>query len=153
MSAKNEYRRYLTWLQTQHDSNDAKRVAVIVFDAFDRIAPTSANQSQRTRLLLPLLEELLAAQAVALPAHAEIPAEVQSWKQLRQLVVGPFRGFLYRRVADFLGTDRRRLLGSSREELMGLLECRVHLELWVKVVDGWTHDANKARRLATEGTT
>jgi recombinational DNA repair ATPase RecF len=93
MSAKNEYRRYLTWLQTQHDSNDAKRVAVIVFDAFDRIAPTSANQSQRTRLLLPLLEELLAAQAVALPAHAEIPAEVQSWKQLRQLVVGPFRGF------------------------------------------------------------
>lgn len=45
MSAKNEYRKYLAWLEPQKTSDDAKRVAAIVFDAFDRLAPTSANQS------------------------------------------------------------------------------------------------------------
>ena len=93
MSAKNEYRKYLAWLEAQKVSDDAKRVASVVFDAFDRIAPTSANQSQRTRVVLPLLEAHLAEQATALPSYAEIPAAPQSWKQLRQLVVGPFRGF------------------------------------------------------------
>ena len=100
MSAKNEYRKYLAWLQAQNVSDDAKRVAMIVSDSFDRIAPTSANQSQRTRLLLPLLEERLEGQDMALPAYAEIPAAALSWKQLRQLVVGPFRGFREQETFD-----------------------------------------------------
>lgn len=100
MSAKYEYRKYLAWLQAQNVSDDVKRVAMIVLDAFDRIAPTSTNQSQRTRLLLPLLEERLEGQDVALPAHAEIPATAQSLKHLRQLVVGPFRGFREQETFD-----------------------------------------------------
>lgn len=100
MSAKTEYRRYLTWLLTQSVSDDAKRVAMIVFDAFDRIAPTSANQSQRTRVLLPLLELRLEGQDVVLPTYGEIPAAAQSWRQLRQLVVGPFRGFREEQTFD-----------------------------------------------------
>ncbi len=93
MSAKTEYRKYLAWLAAQNVTDDAKRVAMVVFDAFDRIAATSANRPQRTSLLLPLLEERLEGQHIALPALDEIPLAAQSWKQLRQLVVGPFRGF------------------------------------------------------------
>lgn len=100
MSAKDEYQKYIAWLQTQKVSDDVKRVAMVVFDAFDRIAATSANQSQRTRLLLPLLEERLETQDAALPAHAEITAAAQGWKQLRQLVVGPFRGFREQETFD-----------------------------------------------------
>ncbi|MCB9611836.1 MAG: GTPase Era [Sandaracinus sp.] len=52
------------------------------------------------------------------------------------------------------GGERLKTIGiEARQAIESFLECRVHLELWVKVVDGWTHDANKARRLATEGTT
>ncbi|MCB9599701.1 MAG: GTPase Era [Sandaracinus sp.] len=52
------------------------------------------------------------------------------------------------------GGERLKTIGTeARQAIESFLECRVHLELWVKVVDGWTHDANKARRLATEGTT
>jgi hypothetical protein len=100
MSAQTEYRNYLAWLATQNVTSDAKRVAMIVFDAFDRIAATSANRSQRTSLLLPLLEERLEGQHIALPSLAETPAAAQSWKQLRQLVVGPFRGFREQETFD-----------------------------------------------------
>ena len=73
---------------------------MVVFDAFDRIAATSANRSQRTNLLLPLLEERLEGQHIALPALGEIPTAGRSWKQLRQLVVGPFRGFRVQETFD-----------------------------------------------------
>ena len=68
MPAQTEYRKYLAWLVAQNVTDDAKRVAMVVFDAFDRIAATSANRSQRTSLLLPLLEERLEGQHIALPA-------------------------------------------------------------------------------------
>src|SRR5665213_846164 len=100
MSAKTEYRKYLAGLLAQKVPEDAKRVGMIVFDSFDRIAPTSANQSQRTRVLLPLLEERLEGQDVMLPTHAEIPPAAQNWTQLRQLVVGPFRGFREEQTFD-----------------------------------------------------
>jgi len=100
MSAQTEYRKYLAWLAAQNVTDDAKRVAMLVFDAFDRIAATSANRSQRTSLLLPLLEDRLEGQHIALPAFADIPAAAQSWKQLRQLVVGPFRGFREQETFD-----------------------------------------------------
>jgi recombinational DNA repair ATPase RecF len=100
MSAQAEYRKYLAWVAGQNVTDDAKRVAMVVFDAFDRIAATSANRSQRTSLLLPLLEERMEGQHIALPAFDEIPAAAQSWKQLRQLVVGPFRGFREQETFD-----------------------------------------------------
>lgn len=100
MFAQTEYRKYVAWLATQNVTDDAKRVAMVVFDAFDRIAATSAKRSQRTNLLLPLLEERLDGQHVWPPAFAEIPAAARTWKQLRQLVVGPFRGFREQETFD-----------------------------------------------------
>lgn len=100
MSAQTEYRKYLAWLAAQNVSDDAKRVAMIVFDAFDRIAATSANRSQRTSLLLPLLEERLEVQNITPPALAEAPEAAQNWRQLRRLVVGPFRGFREQETFD-----------------------------------------------------
>lgn len=48
--------------------------------------------------------------------------------------------------------ERLKTIGSeARRAIEGFLERRVHLELWVKVIEGWTHDPGKAKRLATEG--
>jgi len=50
------------------------------------------------------------------------------------------------------GGERLKTIGTeARQAIEQFLECRVHLELWVKVIDGWTADPTKARRLATEG--
>ena len=39
---------------------------------------------------------------------------------------------------------------NARQEIEKLLGQKVFLELWVKVIPGWTGDPNEARRLATE---
>ena len=39
-------------------------------------------------------------------------------------------------------------LGEAREQIEALLERKVYLRLWVKVVPGWTRDPVKARQLA-----
>ncbi len=50
------------------------------------------------------------------------------------------------------GGERLKTIGTeARQAIEGFLERRVHLELWVKVIEGWTHDPGKAKRLATEG--
>ena len=60
MSAKNEYHGFLRWLhQRANVSDDAKRVANIVHANFANIEATSPNQSQRTRVLVPLLRDKL----------------------------------------------------------------------------------------------
>ncbi|MEZ4324795.1 MAG: GTPase Era [Polyangiales bacterium] len=38
----------------------------------------------------------------------------------------------------------------ARQEIEKMLDQKVFLELWVKVIPGWTGDPNEARRLATE---
>lgn len=93
MSAKNEYQKYHAWLQAQSVSGDARRVAAIVREHFDRIAATSSNRSERTRVLLPLLEKQLGEPTSTPEAQPDALETTRSWKQLRQLVVGPFRGF------------------------------------------------------------
>ncbi len=93
MSAKTEFRKYLAWIQDQNVSADGKRVAAIVWQAFDRIASTSANASQRSRVLAPLLEERLVGEDIPLSADAGTQPAPQAWTQLRSLGVGPFRGF------------------------------------------------------------
>lgn len=46
--------------------------------------------------------------------------------------------------------ERLKTIGTeARVAIEAFLERRVHLELWVKVVQGWTADPVKARRLAT----
>jgi len=50
------------------------------------------------------------------------------------------------------GGERIKQIGTeAREGAERFLDRRVHLELWVKVIEGWTADPERARRLATEG--
>ncbi len=48
------------------------------------------------------------------------------------------------------GTRIKTIGTNARQEIEKLLGQKVFLELWVKVIPGWTGDANAARRLATE---
>ena len=92
MSARTEYGNYMARLPSQTISADARRVAHIVADAFDGIARTSANSSQRTRRLLPLLESGMDGETTAL-VEAPDSADPPAWTTLRSLTLGPFRGF------------------------------------------------------------
>lgn len=70
--------------------------------------------------------------------HATIVVEKASHKGI---VIGA-RGALLKEI----GTE-------ARQEIQRFLDAKVHLELWVKVVEGWTGHAVKARRLVSEGST
>lgn len=49
------------------------------------------------------------------------------------------------------GGARIKAIGTAaRIRIEAFLERRVHIELWVKVIDGWTGKPNEAKRLATE---
>ena len=48
------------------------------------------------------------------------------------------------------GTTIKEIGTEARRAISEFLETKVHLELWVKVVEGWTANADLARRLVTE---
>ena len=46
------------------------------------------------------------------------------------------------------GDTIKKISTEAREQIEALLQRRVYLRLWVKVVPGWTRDPIKARQLA-----
>lgn len=126
MTTKREYERFLAWLHAQpYTSDDVKRIGNIIYANFLRIETSSSNQGQRTRILAPLLKANLAQTSPALPAFAAA-GDVQGlgWQRLRQLVVGPFRGFrapevfdLNKRIILFYGPN-----GTGKTSLCEALE-------------------------------
>lgn len=126
MSTKNEYERFLTWLRDDtRATDDAKRVANIVYANFAAVERTSSNQGQRARVLAPrLITGLAQAEPSLPPLPAATSARTFGWNRLRKLVVGPFRGF---RVAETFDLDKRIVLfygpnGTGKTSLCEALE-------------------------------
>ena len=45
------------------------------------------------------------------------------------------------------GETIKKISTEARQQIEALLERKVYLRLWVKVIEGWTRDPVKARRL------
>lgn len=118
---------FLRWLHVpQHGVDEAaKRFANMVMADFDEIAATSRQRNARSAALASLARLHLAASPAELP-EIDMPAATEewSWRRLKELTVGPFRGFrreeqfdLRRRVILFYGPN-----GSGKASLCEALE-------------------------------
>ncbi|AOI96279.1 AAA family ATPase [Burkholderia sp. LA-2-3-30-S1-D2] len=126
-SAKQDYVLFLRWLHDpQHGVNEAaKRFANMVLADFDEIAATARQRNARSAALAGLARLHLAASPAELP-EIDMPAAAEEWpwRRLKELTVGPFRGFrreeqfdLRRRVILFYGPN-----GSGKTSLCEALE-------------------------------
>lgn len=126
-SAKQDYARFLRWLHEpeREASENVRRFANMVLAEFGTIAATSRQRNARAAALARLARERLATTPTGLP-HIEAHAAVEEWpwRRLKELTVGPFRGFrreerfdLRKRVVLFYGPN-----GSGKTSLCEALE-------------------------------
>jgi len=126
-SAKHDFQQFVHWLHApeRRTPEDILRIANIVLENFDAIEASSRQHSQRSTVLANLTRRLLATAGVV-PPPANPAAQVGNWqwRSLRNLVIGPFRGFrnpeafdLQRRIVMFSGPN-----GSGKTSLCEALE-------------------------------
>lgn len=126
-SARQDYVRFLRWLHEPQQGADerVKRFANMVLADFDGIAATSRQRNARSASLARSARLCLATTPAALPnADAPVAAGEWPWRRLKELKVGPFRGFrreeqfdLRKRVILFYGPN-----GSGKTSLCEALE-------------------------------
>jgi len=126
-SAKEDYEHFVRWLHEpgRNAPEDVLRFANMVLADFDRIAATFRQHNSRSNHLAGLARRSLAGTSPAQPAaQADNPAPPWPWTRLRQLSIGPFRGFqrdesfdLQKRVLLFYGPN-----GSGKSSLCEALE-------------------------------
>lgn len=154
-SSKRDFERFVAWLHmpaTQAPA-DVKRLANLALANFDGLAQTSRQHSQRSIFLVGRARKTLAQTADGPPDIQAVAADsTWPWKRLRNMTIGPFRGFrtpepfdLQKRVILFYGPN-----GSGKTSfcegleygLLGSIE-----EAETKRIDGRTYLANlHARR-------
>lgn len=126
-SAKQDYIRFLRWLhepQRQAPEN-VRRFANMILAEFDSVAATSRQRNARAAALARLARERLANTPSELPGiEAQAASGEWPWCRLKELTVGPFRGFrreerfdLRKRVVLFYGPN-----GSGKTSLCEALE-------------------------------
>jgi recombinational DNA repair ATPase RecF len=115
VTAKQDYERFIVWLH-QPDREippNVRRLANLVLADFDALAQTSRHRSQRSIALTSLLRRSLAqASADGPTAQAAAVNGSWPWRRLRELTLGPFRGFrapepfdLQKRIILFYGPN------------------------------------------------
>lgn len=126
-TAREDYEHFVRWLH-QPDRpvrEDVLRFANMILADFERIASTFRQHNSRSNHLAGLARRVLAGTLVIEPeARAENPAPPWLWRRLRQLSVGPFRGYLREELFDL---QKRVLLfygpnGSGKSSLCEALE-------------------------------
>ncbi|MFG7103587.1 AAA family ATPase [Burkholderia pseudomallei] len=126
-SAKQDYYRFLRWLhEPQREAPDnVRRFANMILAEFDAVAATSRQRNARAAALARFAREHL---ALTPPEFRDVDAHAAvgdwSWRRLKELTVGPFRGFrreerfdLRKRVVLFYGPN-----GSGKTSLCEALE-------------------------------
>lgn len=97
-----EYERFLQWLRTRETADDSRRVAKIVAENIDTLAPLGTAGGQRAIRLTPLLREGLEATTPDIEAQSvTVAGSVTPWSRLEDIVVGPFRGFRFEKTIPF----------------------------------------------------
>ncbi|BCQ53384.1 AAA family ATPase [Burkholderia gladioli] len=147
-SAKQDYVRFLRWLhEPERDvAENVRSFANMILAEFETIAATSRQRNARAATLARVARERLVTTPSELP-HIEAHAAVGEWpwRRLKELTVGPFRGFqreerfdLRKRVVLVYGPNgsgktslcealERALLGSVGEAELKRIEERRYL--------------------------
>jgi len=102
-TARQDFERFVSWLHhPQLDAQDgALRFANLILAHFNEVAATARQRNNRSQLLATLARERLAGTTANLPQLAEVAPQGQwPWVRLRQLTLGPFRGFRNQQVFD-----------------------------------------------------
>lgn len=154
-SARRDFERFVAWLHlpaTEAESN-VRRLANLALARFDDLAQTSRQRSQRSTFLVGHARSALAQTPDTLPDIQAVAADgAWPWKRLRNMTIGPFRGFrtpepfdLQKRVILFYGPNgsgKTSLCEGLEYGLLGSVE-----EAEIKRIDGRTYLANlHARR-------
>ncbi|KGX70051.1 putative sMC domain protein [Burkholderia pseudomallei TSV28] len=111
-SAKQDYARFLRWLHEPErgTSENIRRFANMVLAEFDAIAATSQQRNARAAALARLATTPLGRPHIE--AHAAVGE--WPWRRLRELTMGPFRGF---RREERFDLRKRVVLFSTRCQL------------------------------------
>lgn len=154
-SSKRDFERFVAWLHapaTQAPS-DVRRLANMALTHFDVLARTSRQHSQRSVFLVGRARQELA-QTPDDPPDIEATAAdgAWPWRRLRNITIGPFRGFrnpepfdLQKRVVLFYGPNGSGKTSFCEGLEFGLLGSVEEAE--TKRIDGRTYLANlHARR-------
>lgn len=97
---RNEYHRFLQFLNDGGAPEDARRLARIIWDHLDALAGTSAVRRARSRVLAPLVIRSLGMAPLDVPVLGNRAVGSQAFARVQKLVVGPFRGFMRRETFD-----------------------------------------------------
>ncbi|TDT50900.1 AAA domain-containing protein [Enterobacter sp. AG5470] len=95
-SARQDFERFVLWLYhpDRQVSGNVRRLATLALANFNELAGTSRQRSQRSIYLVNIMRRELGDTVEAPPADiAEANAGVWPWARLRNLTLGPFRGF------------------------------------------------------------
>ncbi|MFG6433558.1 AAA family ATPase [Roseateles sp. LYH14W] len=99
-SIRSEYQRFLRDLDAREVSDDARRLASVVYEHLDALAEVGATRRARSTRLVPLAVRHLAAAATHRAAEFPVEHEAPPAFRLQQLTVGPFRGFMAQETFD-----------------------------------------------------
>ncbi|WP_278420567.1 AAA family ATPase [Stutzerimonas kunmingensis] len=95
-SAKQDFERFIAWLHQPENEipSSVRRLANLMFANFDDLAQTTRHRSMRSVYLTGLAREELAQTSDEAPvAQVAVANGAWPWKRLRNLTIGPFRGF------------------------------------------------------------
>jgi hypothetical protein len=99
-SIHSEYHRFLAHLAQQEVHDDVRRLAHLVLNNLQPLAEVGATRRARSTRLVPLAVANLAQTPVAYDGEAHGSESGPALGRLRQLEVGPFRGFMRQETFD-----------------------------------------------------
>ncbi|WP_332776812.1 AAA family ATPase [Polaromonas sp.] len=126
-TAKQDFERFVRWLhEPQRGAPErARKIANLTLAHFDAVAAMARQHNNRSQLLARIAREQLATFSADLPQLPEEVAQGQwPWTRLRELTLGPFRGFRAPQTFDL----RKRVVlcygpnGSGKSSLCEALE-------------------------------
>lgn len=99
-SIRAEYQRFLAWLSGRNVSDNAKRMANLVFANLDHLAEVGATRRARSARLTPIALDHLLATSANIQQQIGPDVHEQLVGRLHTLSVGPFRGFMRQETFD-----------------------------------------------------
>ncbi len=102
-TARQDFERFVRWLHepARQAPEGARKFANLVLAHFNAVAATAKQHNSRSQLLATLARQHLAATTADLPHLLDVAPQGQwPWLRLRQLTLGPFRGFRNQQVLD-----------------------------------------------------
>jgi hypothetical protein len=99
-SAESEYGRFLDQLREQEVSDDVRRMANLIGANLQHLAEVGAGRRARSNRLAPLAVQYLEGTSAEIATRETAALAQVDRRRLKQLTVGPFRGFMSEEIFD-----------------------------------------------------